>query len=212
MPAQQRFTIDDLVYILRFADQIPASALARELGRDPRTVATTISRSKRGEMACQLSWKPCTECGEPISGPGRRRAHVACEPARVRRWSREQRERHPGHSTLTFRRWMERHPDKVAARQERQKARRREQWPHLPEEVKQQHLERAHQADARDYSVTAAGARDYRRWTAEEDGVILARLHEPAREVALALGRSLWSVRARRAKLRQREGQGDRRG
>jgi hypothetical protein len=43
-------------------------------------------------------------------------------------------------------------------------------------------------------------------WTPAEDAVLVARADEPDREVAVALGRTLWGVRTRKMLLRQ---QGD---
>jgi DNA-directed RNA polymerase specialized sigma24 family protein len=54
-------------------------------------------------------------------------------------------------------------------------------------------------------TVQAATNRDA-PWTEDEDRVILERAGNPAYEVALALGRTLWAVRHRRSRLRKREG------
>jgi hypothetical protein len=57
----------------------------------------------------------------------------------------------------------------------------------------------------RDHARTLLHATRIRRaWTAAEDAVLVARADEADREVAIALGRTLWSVRTRKSLLRQR--------
>lgn len=59
-------------------------------------------------------------------------------------------------------------------------------------------------ASRRDYPITRDEAeRAGSPWDGDEDAVILVHLDEPARDVALALGRTLWAVRHRRMRLRR---------
>jgi hypothetical protein len=57
----------------------------------------------------------------------------------------------------------------------------------------------------RDYEITLAVA-DQRGvpWAEDDDRYILANPEQPARELGLALGRTLWAVYRRRRKLRRR--------
>ncbi|MBI2912015.1 MAG: hypothetical protein HYY05_07715 [Chloroflexi bacterium] len=159
-----------------------------------------------GGWSTPLQWRPCTECGQLLASSRvwRRTAHKACERARVVRKARERRLQRPGQSTPYVHAWRQRNPEDNALLREQEKAKRRERWPDLPEELRNAMLARAHAADQRDYPLTLEEAnRSGDRWTEEEDGTILARLRDPARDVALALGRTLWAVRNRRVRLRR---------
>lgn len=64
--------------------------------------------------------------------------------------------------------------------------------------------QKVHAADQRDYPLTldeATNSGD--RWSADDDAYVLDHLRDPAREVALELGRTLWAVRNRRVTLRK---------
>jgi len=109
-------------------------------------------------------------------------------------------------STLYVRRWREEHPAELATEREREKVRQRERWPERPEEERAALLDRLHAADRRDATFTREEAEHAGTpWDADEDAYVLAHLREPAREVALQLGRSLWAVRNRRVALRRRD-------
>lgn len=186
------------------------AALARRIDDAYFTVYQARQRVRRaGGWWCPLLLDSCAVCHQPLltASENPRQVHVACHAAREARRARQYRsEQRPyALSTKYVRAWSERHPDQEVARREREKASRRARWPSLPDDVRSEHLARAHEADARDYPVTRARAtRSGATWTAEEDDSILARLDEPAREVALDLGRTLWAVRGRRVLLRRR--------
>jgi hypothetical protein len=75
-------------------------------------------------------------------------------------------------------------------------------WPMRPEEERQALLERWHEADRRDSGLTREVAEQRgEMWTADDEGYLLEHRSMPAREVALALERTLWAVRNRRSKL-----------
>lgn len=100
--------------------------------------------------------------------------------------------------------WRRRNPGALNAQREADKAKRREKWPELPAKERQASLTKVHEADARDYLITAdLAASSGMPWTTEEDQYVLEHLREPARGVAITLGRSLWAVRNRRVRLRR---------
>ena len=199
-------TAEDLVEIAQLAGQVTAAELARRLGKQYFTVAKALQRLREGRMFCRLVWVACAECGELIAGPRGRIVHPACERQRNARKNREQRCRHPGQSTPYVARYRWEQPDAARRLREQEKARRRELWPDLPLTIRQAQLAKVHQADARDYPVTLARASARgSRWTADEDTIVLKRLGDAARDVALELGRTLWAVRGRRVRLRSRD-------
>jgi hypothetical protein len=207
---QDPLIIEDMAVILQFAETLSAAEISRRLEKNYFTVAAAVRRARRGQLRSSLSWTPCAECGKPIAGPVGRTVHEGCEQARRNRWARERRAASPGSSTPHVRAWRAEHPEEDAMLREREKARLRERWPDLPEHERQESLQKVHDADARDQPITQVGARRAReRWTEEEDKVVLSRLHDPAREVALDLGRTLWAVRHRRSVLRRRIEQGE---
>lgn len=166
-------------------------------------MAKAVQRIKRG-LACPLTWLPCTECGGLVAGPRGRTVHPTCERLRVVRWARERRRQRPGQSTPYVARYRKLQPEAARQLREREKAKLRDQWPDLPRPVREASLSKVHQADLRDYAVTlphATASGD--PWTEEEDQAIIDGLKRPAREIALELGRTLWSVRNRRVRLRR---------
>jgi len=195
-----------LAAIAAALDDVTATELARQLRAPYFTVAAARQRIRREGWVCHLYPAVCTVCGGILlHGPQRRLIHRQCEPAanaaRQRQYRRDGRAQK---STPYVRRWREEHPDELATEREREKARQRERWPERPEEERAALLGRLHGADRRDAALTTdAAEHSGEPWDAEEDAYVLDHLHEPAREVALILGRSLWAVRNRRVVLRR---------
>ena len=94
---------------------------------------------------------------------------------------------------------------RLAARPERERALATRYFESLPEERKAALFAKWHATGRRDYEITLAVA-DQRGapWTEDDDRYILANVEQPARELALALGRTLWAVYRRRRRLRRR--------
>jgi hypothetical protein len=201
-------TPDELAELAAASPTAIAAELARRLGRPYFTVNHALKRIRRaGGWFVPLVWRTCTECGRPVASPRRRpqrRAHVGCRRARDARHSRERRAAGLDRSTPYVRRWREAHAAELAAMRERDKARMRERWPDLPPELQVASLDKVHAADRRDYRRTLDRAeRSGADWTGDEDRYVLDHPKTPAREVALALGRTLWAVRNRRVRLRR---------
>lgn len=203
---------DDQLAAIAWADPTETTAaLARRIAAPYFTVHQARRRFNRdGGWFCALARSTCPECGRPLlsSAANPRDVHHACEAARAARWSRERRAAgRPGSkSTPYVRAWRERNPQRHAAIRDREKARLRAEWPDRPEPERDAALAKVHAADQRDYPLTRDRAdRAGAPWTADEDAQILDRLDDPARDVALDLGRSLWAVRTRRKLLRRRQ-------
>lgn len=181
--------------------------LARSLGSPYFTVAKAVQRIRRNGWTCRLVARPCIVFGLTLlspSGSRRRLMHPGCTPARAAERQRGYRRGPHTPSTRSVQRWRTEHPDELAAEREREKARQRERWPERPEEERASMLDRLHRSDWRDAALTRDDAEHSGEpWDAEEDAYVLAHLREPARDVALTLGRTLWAVRNRRARLRR---------
>lgn len=107
--------------------------------------------------------------------------------------------------------WRERNPERNRELRALDRDRQREQRQGWTPDEWAPVLARLHDADLRDYDVTlpVATARGA-RWTADDDAYVLEHRDDPAREVALYLGRTLWGVRSRRMMLLRRlEAAGD---
>lgn len=206
-PMRRVLTEEDLAFLATAPEDVPTTELAQRLGKPYFTVAHARQKLRReGGWLCRLVWRTCTECAAPVcSGTAApRTAHPWCEDARQARYSRERRRRQPGQSTPYVRAWRQRNPARLAVMREQEKAQTRAKWPLLPPEVQEAMLDKLHAADRRDYQVTVEEAdRLGATWTSDEDQYVLDRLKEPAREVALVLGRTLWGVRGRRVRLRR---------
>lgn len=74
----------------------------------------------------------------------------------------------------------------------------------LPRDEQRAIQEKRHVADRRDYALTLELAENSRDpWSGDEDQYILEHWGEPAREIALELGCTLWVIRSRRMRLRR---------
>ena len=95
-------------------------------------------------------------------------------------------------------------PDVLEARRLRELALATRYFDGLPEERKAALFARWHATDRRDYQITLEVA-DQRGepWDEDDDRYILANMKSPARELALALGRTSYAVYRRRHKLRR---------
>jgi len=174
------------------------TALARRLGCSYLAVHNAVMRIRRaGGWYTPLDWTECPRCGQPFisrRGPGRRKCCPTCRIAVQR------------HQDAAHRRsWRQRNPDKWAAQWRRSNARVNLAWPTLPEEVRRAALEKLHEATRRDHSITLQLAEKGRGddWTADEDQYLLEHRHEAARDVALALNRTLYGVYHRISRLRR---------
>lgn len=208
-PMHRTLGNDDLAALAFAANNVTTAALARQLDKPYFTVAHARQKLRRdGGWLCRLVWLACTECGQPLASATapKRTAHPWCEASRGARFSRERRSRRaPGSlSTPYVAQWRREHPDRNRALREHDKARMRAQWPALSLKEQEALLDRLHAADRRDYPITLnEAAASHQPWTTEEDQYVLAHLRDPAREVALTLGRTLWAVRGRRVRLRR---------
>lgn len=206
----QRLTDQQMALIVGWLDRddrVTAADLARRLERPYFTIAKAVQRIKeRGGWYTTLRWGTCTECGQDLAMSSNfpRTAHVHCETARVIRYSRERRKRQPGQSTKYVAKWRQEHPEEACCLRRRELEQRKQQWPALPPEKQSAMLDRLHASDERDYPITLETA-DSRGdpWSPDEDQYILEHWHEPARDVALALGRTLWGVRGQRVQIRR---------
>ncbi|MGD9892302.1 MAG: hypothetical protein AB7R89_28670 [Dehalococcoidia bacterium] len=210
MPTRRRrltpLTDADLAAIAAAPPETTAAAIAQQLGRPYFTVAYNVRRIRRaGGWYSPLVWRDCTECGTSLATRAThgRTVHPWCEAARHARIARERRAAGLGtRSTSYVAAWRRRNPERTAAYREQDKAAQRAAYHALPAADQSALLARVHDADDRDYAVTLARATaSGDRWTADDDAYLLAHVREPAREIALALGRTLWAVRGRRMKL-----------
>lgn len=200
---------DDHLAAIAWADpREPTAALARRIAAPYFTVYKARRRAS-GPFGwhCPLVLATCAECGQPLlrSRTFQRTTHASCARSRLNRHKREQR----AHglippSTPYVAAWRRRNPERAAELKRRALARVNALWPTLPPEARAASLAALHAADARDQPLTAERATATgTTWTEEEDRMVLARMDDPAREVALALGRTLYAVRHRRVTLRR---------
>lgn len=202
-------TDDDLARIAWSDPATPTTALARQTGKDYSTVAKARQRIARaGSWSCPVAWRDCDVCGEPVAGgPQKRLRHDRCHGEWARRNARERRAtRAPGSlSTPYVKAWRAANPDRNRELRDAEKAKRRDRWPNRPEEERKDILARAHEHDATAYPVTLERARQSGEpWTGEDDAYLIEHQRQPARDAGIALGRTLWSVRQRRVRLRRR--------
>lgn len=168
--------------------------LARDLGLPAYLVGWHLRRFRRhGGWYCELKLPPCTECGEPVIGPPKQITHAACIPARQARWVWEKRRRFHAEAPAEAREALRRRELEHATRY----------FHALPAERKAVLFAKWHATATRDYQITRDVADSHKApWTEDDDRYILANLEQPARELALALGRTSWAVYKRRSWLR----------
>lgn len=205
-----RLTADQLAYIASASPDAKTVDIAKALRAPYFTVAHAVRRIRQNGWITRLNWSDCLVCGRPVcssAATGRRKLHPECERSRLIDLARQYRKR-PEHvkSSKYVDAWRKRNPQAAAQHRkqdlervhELQKTWTAEQWAPL--------LARVHAADNRDYPITLELAENNRdKWMPDEDDYIMQHPGVPAREIALALGRTLWAVRSRRMRLnRQR--------
>ena len=198
-----RLTEAQLGVIASPPEGISVAELARQVGAPYATVADALHRIERGWASAVVA-AACLVCGGPLlqaAARGRRTVHPGCRRVRNAILRRAYRPRRPDGATAGSRSGRQASPEIAAA----QRARARERWARQPATERAEQWQRAHRADARDTTLTRQhAASNGGAWSAGEDAYVLAHLQEPAREVALQLGRTLWAVRNRRFVLRRR--------
>lgn len=179
-PVRTRITDDQLARIVDASPEIPTTDLARELGVHAHTIYRYRLQLKTlGGLACPIAWKTCAICGGPLAARRvSQRVHVACQPALNAQIGR-----------ATYRKTVE----TLGPLSQRQEPARRRQM-----------IDRLHDGDRRDQALTRDTAiHAATGWTTEEDAYLRDHLEVPARELALDLGRTLYSVRHRKVRLRR---------
>lgn len=194
-----RFLADNQLAAIAWADEDVTNVDLAELLGLPRDRVWAVRRRIKdaGHWSCPLVWRTCPECGDLIASgvpPHDRRLHPICATQRGRDgWRRFSDQ------------WRANNPEQYRASRERAKARARAEWPQLPADERAAKLATFAADNQRDHARTLPHAtRTGQRWTPAEDAVLVARADEPDREVAIALGRTLWSVRSRKTVLRRR--------
>jgi hypothetical protein len=177
--AQHRLTDHDLASIAWSDPCDTTVAIAERLQKPYDAVVQARRRLQRKGYACELFWRRCDVCGENFAASSSRQImHVRCRASRA---AERQRRRWPSIA------------EREALRFQR-----------LPASEQALALERVHIATSRDQHLTVSYA-DRRgvAWSASEDEYVLTHLKSPARDVALALQRTLWAVKGRRRDLRK---------
>jgi AraC-like DNA-binding protein len=195
-------SINDMAELSRLIGHLSFTEISRRLGKDYFTVNKACHRVTNG-LFCQVDWHTCTDCNELISDP-RRKTHLSCIKARNARRAREKRKQPHTKSTKYVRRYRIEHPARDIEQREKYKALLRSRWPDLPEETKKEKLDEVHQSDLRNQPLTVELAnRSGTGWTDKDDAVVIKRIKDPAWDVAIELGRTMYSVRSRRVYLRK---------
>ncbi len=189
--ASSRYLPDHQLVAIAWADDtVSAVELAKMLGLPWERVRKVRRRIKRaGHWSCPLIWSVCPVCDEALASgprPHRRIMHPRCAKQR----EAERRTRHPG---------------RRREQQARARAKRRVAFQALPAEERAARLAALTADNQRDHArtlphVTQTG----RPWSEADDALLIARAGDPDREVAIALGRTLWAVRTRKMRLRDR--------
>ncbi len=191
-----RLTLHDLAAIACASPDARPAELARQLGKPRSLVGRMIRRMRAaGGWYSVLGLPRCTVCDQIVVGPPRRITHVACVPARQARWVRDKRAQVAAAES----------PEARAQRRARERAAASRLYRSLPPERRAAWFTRAKATLHRDYAITREVADAHRqRWTEDDDRYVLDNLSAPAREVALALGRTSRAVYKRRCRLRER--------
>lgn len=157
------------------------TALARRLNLPFDAVARARRRFRDDGYCCPIHWAVCPICNQSIAGrTARHRVHIGCRNGRDagyarRRYARLVQQLGSGFLILS--------PEQRVAS-----------------------LDRLHQATIRDQEITLRSAyRGGKRWTQAEDALLRAYPEKAARDLALQLGRSRFSVARRRCDLRRDE-------
>src|SRR5579871_5935179 len=185
--APVRLTPAQLATIVELLDQRIA-AIARTVGASSWAVTEAVRRFRLHGWICRVELRACADCGAPLTvDPAHPR--VVCPTCRRTRIVLKARaDRAAGRastSTPYVKAYWATHPEKLAARQEQNKAQLRARWPELPAERRATILEQAHAADQRAYVHTLDGATARgQRWTDADDAYVLAHRADSAREVA----------------------------
>lgn len=150
--------------------------LAESLGLKVSTVHAARWRFRRQGWTCAVRYTPCRHCGVPFTRRGRRDSR------------------------------RDYHDDcRPESRRAIQSAIDRRRWKRLSTEARNAILDRAHEHEAEHQAASQKTAVQHMsRWTEEEEAVLIERGGEPLHSIARDLGRTLWAVRARRWKLRER--------
>ena len=206
----QPLTLEQMALLVTWLDQeghVTAAELARRLARPYFTVQKAVQRlRRRGGWFTAVTWGTCSECGQDLPMPAghARDIHVHCERARRVRYSREARKRRPGQSTPYVRAYREHHPELLPLKREQARLRGQRLWDEAAPDEREEMLSKLHASDRRDYPATLELAENRGDpWSPDEDQYIIEHWHEPARDVAFALGRTLWAVRGRKVKIRR---------
>lgn len=155
---------------------VPDRQIANALEVRFATVHAARWRFRRQGWSCAVRYTDCRHCGVPLT----RRGH---------RDSRRQ-----YHDEC-----------RPEARTELQRAIDHRRWERMAPEARNRVLDRAHEHEADHQAASQALAVRHRaRWTEDDDAILIEPAGEPAHAIARDLGRTLWAVRSRRLKLRQR--------
>lgn len=162
-------------------------------------------RWRRGEpWAESIEPFECQACGEPGLGNRGRTVHPSCEPARAAAYQRRARAEHrPGSlSTPYVSAYRAANPHATAAAKLTDRARARARNAELDPERRAELVEKVHTYDREAFERTAALAGSSGdHYSDADDLVLLDRARDRAEDVAIDLGRSVWSIRSRRSKL-----------
>lgn len=173
---RQQLTDAQSWIIVCAAPSVMDSQLAESLGVRASTVHAARWRFRRQGWTCAVRYVPCRHCGVPFTRRGRRDSR---------------REYHDG--------------CRPEARRAIQKRLDRRRWERMPPEARNVILDRAHDDEAEHQAASQKTAVQHMsRWKEHEEAVLIDRAGEPLHLLARDLGRTLWAVRARVWKLRER--------
>lgn len=173
----RKLLTDEQSWIILCTDaSVSDGQLADALGVPVSTVHAARWRFRRQGWTCAVRYTLCLHCGAPL----------------IRRGRRDSRRHYHDACRPEARRVVQRAID-------------RRRWERMPAEARNVVLDRAHEHEAGHQAASQASATQHMsRWTDDEDVVLIERAGEPLHRLARDLGRTLWGVRGRRWKLRQR--------
>lgn len=150
--------------------------LADELGLRVSTIHAARWRLRRQGWTCAVRYVACRHCSGALTRQGRRDSR---------------REYH--------------HECRTSARQAIQGRLDQGRWERMPPERRNVVLDRLHDHEAEHQTASQrTAAQHFSRWTPEEEAMLVERAGEPAYRLAHDLGRTLYAVRARKWRLRER--------